>query len=226
MKVSWPDPEPNSWPCDWPLHYILLNAGDNIDYQLFSIFIMLKGLSRNIFKVNCFILLLLFVPIWSLFHSLLMNFCFHLSFLSVPHSRSRGEWEPITWSLLLCNLLCRSFLIGSLGLRRESSKLGNKRCLTHAPRIKKNLVADTAFLQGLLVPICSYLLTAYENCSSWITCLEVVIVQFIISVQGSGPDIIWQDRQTDTTASTCVTVMLCAVLEANWKRKMTDIVMD
>lgn len=33
-------------------------------------------------------------------------------------------------------------------------------------------------------------------------------------------------RQTDTTASTCFTVMLFAVLEANWKSKMTDIAMD
>lgn len=136
MKVSWPDSEPNSWPCDWPLHYILWNSGDNRDFQLFSIFIMLKGLSRNIFKVNRFILLLLFVPIWSIFHSLLMNFCFHLSFLRVPHGPSRWKWELITWNLLLCNLLCHSFLIGSLGLRRESCELGNKRCLPHAPRIK------------------------------------------------------------------------------------------
>lgn len=118
-ESQWPDPEPSRWPCDWPLHYILLNAGDNRDFPLFSIFIMLKGLSRNIFKVNHFTLLLLFVPIWSLFHSLLMNFYFHLSFLSIPHGCRRGKWELITWGLLLCNLLCRSFLIGSLGLRRE-----------------------------------------------------------------------------------------------------------
>lgn len=115
---------------------ITSSAGDIRDFQLLSIFIMLKGLSRNIFKVNCYILLLLFVPIWSPFQSLLMNFCFHLSFLSVPHGHSCGEWEPITWNLLLCNLLCRSFFIGSLRLRRESSELGNKRCLTHAPGIK------------------------------------------------------------------------------------------
>lgn len=73
-------------------------------------FIMSKGLSK----------------VWSLFHSVLVNSRFHLSFLSIPMATVVETESQILGILLLCNSLSRSFLIGSPGVRRESCERRNE----------------------------------------------------------------------------------------------------
>lgn len=160
---------------------------------------MLKGVSKNLLKVSCLILLLLFVPLWSLFHFLLMNSSFHLSFLIVPMATVVESESKLLGILLLCNSLSRSFLIGSLGLSGLSRDWGNKRHFTHAPRIKgqsRSMVDHTVFLQGSLGLI--WIVFLHHLCKMHMefvhVCLNASLVHYLC-VQESDPDSIWQDRQ-------------------------------
>lgn len=131
--------------------------------------------------------------------------------------------------LLLCNLSCRSFLIGSLGLRSESCELGNKRCLTHAPRIKGTwwLTLHLARVVGSIMIVFTKsnmeIVQAQSHAFKLLLYRSLSVSKDLILISSGRTD-----RLTDsyTTASTCFTAMLFVILEANGTSKMTDILVD
>lgn len=103
--------------------------------------------------------------VWSLFHSVLVNSCFHLSFPSIPMAAVVETESQILgiWLLFCCHYLTHS-LLSLLEWEERAVHIGIKSKIkivvfyTCSQNIR---MADTAFLQESLIPVWSSLVTAF-----------------------------------------------------------------